>query len=240
MNPSVGNNRAQEGIVGDTIIYIRTSTDEQHPELQLDDCKKLAETLGLKEYKVVQDQTSGWKDKEREGFDGVLARIKKREISHLICWDLDRLYRNRKKLVSLFEISKVFGCKIHSVRQDWLETINHLPEPFNEMMHSWMLQVMGWMAEEESIKKSQRVKLAIKEVNGIKYSKFGNKWGRKEISTQAKNKIMELYSQGKSMREIRDLVKCGDKNISLGIVHKTITSNRGEKTRIKDVHLSSL
>lgn len=206
------------------IIYLRTSTEDQHPEIQLDDCKILAKQLNLNDCEVIEDKISGWKDIKREGFDRIIQTIKKKETKHLICWDLDRLYRNRKRLVNLFEISKIFGCTVHSVRQGWLEDINKMPEPFNDIMHSLMLQIMGWIAEEESTKKSERVKLSKKDINGVTYSKYGKKWGRKEISTQAKNKILELRKQGLTIKQIREQVKCDEKNVSIGVIHKIINS----------------
>jgi hypothetical protein len=41
-----------------------------------------------------------------------------------------------------------------------------------------MIQNEGEKAEEESKKKSDRVKLAVKQVNGVTKSYKGNKWGR--------------------------------------------------------------
>src|SRR3989344_6751108 len=187
-----------------TIIYLRTSTEEQNPQNQLEACEQLTQKLSLKDYDVFEDKVSGWKELERKNFNEIKKAIEKAQVKYLICWDLDRLYRNRKKLIEFFELCKIYNCKIYSVRQDWLESINRIQEPFNEIMHSLMLQIMGWLAEEESNKKSERVKLAIKKNTlGKTYSKFGNKWGRKAInSNRLKNKVIELRQQGLSFRNI--------------------------------------
>ena len=51
-------------------IYIRTSTQEQTPEIQIKDC----ESLFSGEYSLYQDKQSAWKDnKERDNFE----RLKK-------------------------------------------------------------------------------------------------------------------------------------------------------------------
>jgi|SRR3989344_424326 len=186
-----------------TIIYLRTSTEEQNPQNQLEACEQLTQKLSLKDYDVFEDKVSGWKELERKNFNEIKKAIEKAQVKYLICWDLDRLYRNRKKLIEFFELCKIYNCKIYSVRQDWLESINRIQEPFNEIMHSLMLQIMGWLAEEESNKKSERVKLAIKKKDGKTYSKFGNKWGRKAINSQRlREKVRGLKSQGLSFREI--------------------------------------
>ncbi len=217
------------------IIYLRTSTEEQNPENQLKDCKQLATQLKLKNYETVEDKISGWKDIERNGFDKIVEAIKRKEVEHLICWDLDRLYRNRKKLIAFFELCKIYNCKIHSFRQQWLESLNSIPSPFNEIMHNLMLQVMGWLAEEESNKKSERVKNAVRKERGITKSYKGNRWGRKPISKSVVVEVLDLHKQGKSIRQISRVVFYWDKNnnkrnLSVGGVHKIIKENSSTQT----------
>jgi DNA invertase Pin-like site-specific DNA recombinase len=185
-------------------IYLRTSTEEQNPLNQLEACKRLAEKLNLN-YDIVQEQQSAFKDINRERFESIREAIKKRETSSLIIWDLDRLYRNRKKLIEFFAFCKIYSCKIYSVRQEWLESLNKIQEPFNEMMFDLMLQIMGWLAEEESLKKSERVKNAVRKEEGNKTKSYkGNVWGRKAINSQRLVKLVkELKEKGLSIREIR-------------------------------------
>ncbi|MFH1585803.1 MAG: recombinase family protein, partial [archaeon] len=133
------------------ICYLRTSTQDQNPKNQLRDCKKLIEG----DFEVVEEKQSAFKDKDRQLFEDIKKRISKKEITDLYCWDLDRLFRNRKKLIEFFEFCKYHNCKIHSYRQKWLEDLNQIPKPFDEIMHSMMLQIMGWLSEEESKKKSE-------------------------------------------------------------------------------------
>lgn len=210
-----------------TIIYLRTSTEDQNPENQLKDC------LSINNYGdagQLIDKQSAWKDnKERKSFDALRKMIFKKRVDHLIVWDLDRIYRNRKKLKEFFELCKISNCKIHSFRQQWLEEMNNIQPPFNEIIHNLMLQIMGWLAEEESTKKSERVKSAIRKKGGVTISYKGNKWGRKALSTQKMNQLRELSTQGKSLREMaREL------NISKSVVHKyiqVITKEKIEKSR---------
>lgn len=54
--------------MNDSIIYLRTSTEEQNPENQLNDCRTLSNKLEIKDCDVISDKVSGWKDTEREGF----------------------------------------------------------------------------------------------------------------------------------------------------------------------------
>ncbi len=207
------------------IIYLRTSTGEQNPENQLKDCMTLM--IGVKEEnKILEEKQSAFKDENREVFESIKDDIKQKKVNHLIVWDLDRLFRNRKKLIEFFEFCKIYKTKVHSFRQQWLEQLNNIPEPFNEIMHGLMLQIMGWLAEEESKKKSERVKNAVRTNEGITKSYKGNKWGRKKLKLD--EQIIKLYKEGKTMREITKEVfywdKSNNKNfVSIGYVHKTLS-----------------
>jgi len=190
------------------IIYLRTSTKEQNPQNQLADCQKL-----FGEAEIIEDKQSAWKDnKEREGFEIIKKKIKKGEISNLIVWDLDRIHRNRQKLLEFFKLCQNFNCKIHSVRQEWLESLNKIQPPFNEIMHDLMLQIIGWLAEEESSKKSQRVKIAFK--NHKK-----DDWGRPSIPSGKISETLKLREEGKTIRSISQQLSLG-----VGSVHKIISS----------------
>lgn len=214
-----------------TIIYLRTSTEEQNPENQLKDCLSI-NSYG--EYEVIEDKQSAWKDnKERLGFEKSKQLIQMNKVAHFICWDLDRIYRNRKKLTEFFELCKLYNCKIHSFRQDWLEQLHKIPEPFNEIMYNLMINLMGWLAEEESNKKSERTKNAVRKEGEITISYKGNKWGRKELPEQTKKAIIELYNQGKPYSQICSEVfyydrNRNEKNVSKGFVHKIISQYKQE------------
>lgn len=206
------------------IIYIRTSTEDQEPENQIKSCEKLYD----EEYTLFQDKQSAYKDnKERDGFEAARKLIKSGKIKRFIAWDWDRIYRNQKKLVEFFKFCELYKCQIHSVNQKYFDDFYKIPAPFDEIVSNLVLNLMGWLAEDESKKKSDRVKLAVRKEKGVTKSYKGNKWGRKAISTQAINKVIKLREEGKSMREIANEVTYTGKNnqvknISLALVHKII------------------
>ena len=208
--------KAEEKLFRMKVIYLRTSTEEQNPQNQLRDC----ETLVSEDYEVVEEKQSAFKDKDRPKFENIKQQIKQGKVSELICWDLDRIFRNRKKLIEFFKFCKIYKCKVNSFRQQWLNKFSEIPEPFNEIMFDMMLQIMGWLAEEESIKKSERVKIAYK-------NHKGKRWGRKGLSDSIKKEIIEAHNKKMSIREIADSVFIWDKHgnkkrISKSSVHKTI------------------
>jgi len=111
---------------------------------------------------------------------------------------------------------------------------NFIPQPFNEIVNDLLISVFGWIAEEESQKKSERIKLAVRKKDGKKTVSYkGNKWGRKSLSKQTVDKVMELHLQGLSLRKIAENVQKWDngnsKNISKSVVHKIIIQKEREK-----------
>lgn len=210
-----------------TIIYLRTSTEEQNPENQLKDCVAITPSS---DYVLIEEKQSAFKDSNREQFNKVIALIKKRQVEHLVVWDWDRIYRSRKKLKEFFELCRAYGCKIHSVRQQWLEDISKIPAPWDEIVQGFLIDMIGWIAEDESKKKSERVKAAVRRSEAGTFSRKGNRWGRKPLSAQSRNNILRLREQGYSMKVIATELK-----ISTGLVHKTLAhSQLGKNEQNKD------
>lgn len=202
-------------------IYIRTSTEEQNPENQLESIKSMFEG----EYFLYRDQQSAWKDNsERKDFDKLKQDIKTKKIKELYVWDFDRVYRNRKKFKEFLEFLKIYKCDMYSYNQRFINDLSKIPEPWNEMFKDFFIQLFGYMAEEESNHKSRRVKAAIRKRQDGAYSYKGNKWGRKTISTFKRNKINSMRSEGHSIRKI-----AGELNLSIGAVHKYLAEKKGEK-----------
>lgn len=194
-------------MVSETIIYLRTSTEEQNPENQKRDCEELVKKLNIVDYQVLEEQKSAFKENvERPIFNSIIEKIKKRQLGNLIVWDLDRLYRNREKLIEFFEFCKMYRCKIYSVRQEFLNVFDTLKLPAGfeflaEMYRNNFLQFLGWIAEEESSKRSERIKISIRKDGDVTKSRKGNKWGRKKKPINI-NYILELHKQGLSTYEI--------------------------------------
>lgn len=211
--------------------YIRTSTAEQTPELQIKDI----DTICNEPHEILREQQSAWAENtSRPVFNSVKELIKKGKIKELYVWDIDRLQRNRKRLQQFFILCNNYGCKVFSYRQSWLNSLNEIPPPFDELMFELLIGIFGWIAEEESDKKSERVKMAVKRQKDGTFSYKGNKWGRKALPKQTINRILELYDEGMSVRKIASQVKVYDKNnhgknISTTSVHRTITEHRKTK-----------
>lgn len=214
-------------------VLIRTSTEEQNPENQLKDI----ESISGKEYVLYEEKQSAWKDSERAVMNQLRKDISEHKYTDLYVWDLDRPYRNRVKLKEFIQFCKAHNCKIWSYRQKFLNQIQelNLPKDFEflrDMMLNNLIEMLGWIAEDESKKKSDRVKISIRRENGITKSYKGNKWGRKNIPESTKQTIIEEYNKGKTYSQICKEVFYWNKNnnkkfVSKGLVHKIIKEFKG-------------
>jgi DNA invertase Pin-like site-specific DNA recombinase len=191
------------------ICYIRTSTSEQTPQLQLKDIKTICPPHTI-EY---VEQLSAWKENvKRPVFEQIVEQIKGGRVESLYVWDWDRIYRNRNRLKEFLLLCKMNGVVLHSYRQTWFEDLHRIPPPFNEIVMDMVINLLGWIGEEESEKKSSRVKMAVKKTAKGTYSHNGNKWGRKAFPKQTINRVIELHQQGKSIRQIASEVIAYDTN----------------------------
>jgi DNA invertase Pin-like site-specific DNA recombinase len=234
------------------IIYNRTSTKEQNPELQLQDCLIFCKEKNLEVVDKILEQGSAYKkDKVREEWEKVIQRAKQEKLN-IVLWRYDRAFRNRKEFFEFMKVMfEVYQVKVYSVKEpsiisfwNMLEqsysdnpVMNELIKGIFKTLWDFLIQQAGEEAEEESRKKSDRVKLSIvktdSEGNTIKTISYkGNKWGRKLLSEETNNKIIEAYKQGRSLRQITKEVFYWDKNrnqkfVSLGYVHKLLTKFKG-------------
>ena len=213
------------------IVYIRTSTLEQTPELQLADIRNM---MATEPDLVLQEQVSAYKDKLiRPEFEKLKRLIQNRIVTSLYVWHIDRIFRNRLKLVEFLSFCKNYKVSVHSYNQKWLDAIQEITPPFNEIMFDLMLQIIGFMAEDESQTKSKRVKMAVRRTTAGTVSYKGTKWGRKELPKQTKDKVISLHQSGKSIREIASVVNIYDANnnarkISKSCVHKLVSDFKAE------------
>ncbi len=230
------------------IIYLRTSTKDQNPELQREDCVKFCNDRGLEVIEVVSEQGSAYKlEKVRPGWESVVKRAKKEKIN-IVVWQYDRASRNRKEFFEFMRVMfETYNVKVYSAKSQTILTFwnmvgkKHTEDPVMgeflkglfKVVWELMINMAGEQSEEESKKKSDRVKMAVRKSGGVTISYKGKRWGRKRLPKSEK-RIIESYEAGKNMRQICEAVYYWDKNnhkkhVSLGLVHKTIAKFKEEK-----------
>lgn len=222
-------------------VYARVSTKDQSEAEQIPAIKQ---GFGLgDDVLVFREEVSAWsvdKDSKRFELQRLVGVIRSRSIDRLYIWDLDRLYRNRKKTREFFELCGFYGVEIYSLNQKWLNDFQRLktqfPDNFKfliENISSLLLDVYAQTAEDESVKKSERVRLKVKKgADGVTRSVDGKKWGRRSLPSRVVNEVVTHKKFGRSIRWIADNVYYYDKNknkkfLSVGSVHKIIVESKG-------------
>lgn len=112
--------------------------------------------------------------------------------------------------------------EIHHITPKSIEGTNH---EFNLITLCKACHMFIHCNPQGRLSKSKLVKDVIIKKNGKTFSKYGRKWGRKTISTQKKNKVLELAAVEPklTLRYISE-----QSGVSLGCVHKTIKESTGE------------
>ena len=106
------------------VIYSRVSTTNgQTVDNQLKVLREVAEKKGLEIVKEISDEgISGAKGRdEREGFDELIKGSIKREWDIILCWDVSRLSRSLKHLVSFLDDIHSAKCDLY-IHQSGIDT----------------------------------------------------------------------------------------------------------------------
>ena len=212
------------------IIYLRTSTKEQHPENQEKECLAFAKARGYDVLEILTEQLSGYKQIERPQYNRVKQLAHEGKINAVIVWALDRWVRNRDTLLDDVTMLRNCNVKLHSVKEQWLEAIN-LEGSLGRTIQEFLLGLVGSLGEMESQRRSDRINISYEKYK-LENRKY-NKWGRKALPKRVVNEVIEFYNAGHSIRETADSIFYYDKHsnrkkVSIGSVHKIIKNYKGK------------
>ena len=194
-------------------VYLRTSTTEQNPENQKEECLAFAKNRGYEVDSVVLEELSGFKGINRPEYEKVKEKARKGEIQAVVVWALDRWVRNRDTLLEDVIILRNYGVKLHSVKEAWLEAIN-IEGSLGRTIQEFLLGLIGSIAEMESQRKSERMKIAFA-------NHKGKKWGRPKVHTNKIKIIFDLKDKGLTYREIAK-----QSGLSIGAISKILTVHK--------------
>jgi len=219
-----------------TVIYLRVSTDEQTEESQLSPCESFCKEHGYEVIGIFRDHAkSAYKNVKRPEYDKIIDLVKKREINHIVAWSIDRWTRKGPaELKSIFSYLSAYDVQFHSVKEQWIETIN-LPGSMGQLVRDFFFGIMAWLAESESDRISDRIKQSERFQKAVKKGTVG----RSELPESVIKEVEKKLDEGKSYRKIREEVsykiKYGKvKHISLGKISE-IANNRS-KNSIQNSH----
>ena len=181
------------------VIYARVSTADQTTENQTLELQKVAKRNGWTVGAVFGDQISGAKT-DRPALQRLLQGVIRKEFDVVMVWDVSRLGRSLKHLVTLLEDFHAKGVNLY-FHQQGIDTTT----PAGKMM----FQMCGAFAEFERGMIQERVKAGLARAKAQ-----GKKLGPPGVPTRTVTKVKELHEVGMSFRKI---------GRELGIHHSTVS-----------------
>ncbi|MDA8999590.1 recombinase family protein [Gammaproteobacteria bacterium] len=188
------------------VIYSRVSTNEQTIDNQLKVLREVAERKGLEVVKEISDEgISGAKGRDaRKGFDELIKGAVRKEFDVILVWDVSRLGRSLKHLVSFLDDIQSTNCDLY-IHQNGLDTTT----PSGKMM----FQMIGVFSEFERSMIRERV------IAGQQRAKAeGKHIGRKSNLTEGViNAVQQLRANSVPIKRIAK-----DMHIGVGTVYKIL------------------
>ena len=179
------------------VIYLRVSTKEQNEEIQKQDCMVYCKNHDYEIINIFHEKLSAWKENvDRPERNNIINLAHEGKIKHIVVWAFDRWVRRRDTLMEDVETLLNLGCKLHSVKDSWYESIN-FEGPLGKTIREFMLGLIGSLAEMESQRKSERIWLGKQKTN--------KKQGAKEkVDDENKKEIILSYSKLKSLKKVAE------------------------------------
>jgi Site-specific recombinases, DNA invertase Pin homologs len=132
-------------------IYARTSTEEQHPENQVNELKEYAQRCGHEVSGVYVDYISGAKE-SRPQLDLLMQDARQKKCEAVLIWKLDRLGRSLPHLIHILEEWHNRGIGLICMTQN-IDTTT----PAGKLV----FHIFGAIAEFERELVKERIKLSI-------------------------------------------------------------------------------
>lgn len=140
-------------------VWIRVSTTHQVTDNQVPDLERFAEHHGfeiVERYELAESAWNGGKDggEYRSTLQRALDDAWQGKYNVLIVWALDRITREGAEgALRILRQFRERGCTVVSVKESWL---NGSPE-----VQDVLVAFAGWMAEQESRRRSERIRAGL-------------------------------------------------------------------------------
>lgn len=138
-------------------VWIRVSSDGQDEKTQNYDIERFCGHHGIEVRKRYElHDKSAYKGEHEAMLRQMLDDAYRGEFQILVIWALDRIERRGiERVLRLVRLLRERNCKLASVRESWLDGSDASTE--------LLLSVRAWMDEDESRKKSDRIRMGMAE-----------------------------------------------------------------------------
>ncbi len=187
-------------------IYARVSSDSQELDQQVAACRRYCDYKAFEVAAVYSEKLSGANGK-RPQYLQMISELRAFKYDGVVVFRLDRLGRNARELALLIDELEGKGIKVISVNESF-DTSTALGRAMRELVYVFA------QLEREQIGEATRQRLAAVKAQG-------KKLGRRPASKAQIDRVLELRSQGASLRQI-----ARGSQLSLGTVF-TIVQQKG-------------
>lgn len=186
------------------IVYLRTSTKDQHPENQLPAITEYCRTHGHEIVGIIEEHESAYKSGRQVGLQKITRDCQNgHSFDALIIWSLDRLSRQGiAHVVNLIQLFRLYRVRVISMQETWLEAEG----PMQELL----LAVFGWAAAYESRIKSERTLAGLARARA-EGKKLGRPLGRKDDPDKPRSRRGYLLRYAGTPKKPRSFSKRGIK-----------------------------
>lgn len=140
-------------------IYARVSTDDKGQDTanQTTPLASYAERRGWPVVHVYTEEESAWKGGHQKELSRALEDARRGRFNVLLVWSLDRVSREGPlAILKLVDRLGRYRCQIISLQESWTEAPGEL--------FPLLLALAGWVAEQESKRRSERTKAGLARV----------------------------------------------------------------------------
>lgn len=195
-------------------LYMRVSTADQKPDLQIDALRAYAERAGLEIVHEYLDQAVSGKKEGRPQLNALMKAARLHEFDCVLVWKFDRFARSVKHLLTALDEFNYLNIRFVSV-SDSIDTTSPMGKA--------MFTLIGAMAELESSLISERVTAGMKSAQAR-----GKHMGRPTTPDYQRKKIEHLASNTKlSIRKIETQLEGKVSRSVIGEIVKGVRSNSG-------------
>lgn len=169
------------------VLYLRTSTNDQHTENQRPALEQYAASRGWTIAATYSENESAWKAGHQRELARLLDDIRggRRKVDVCLVWSLDRLSRQgAASILNLVNTFKAHGVRVVSIQESWTE----LPGELGEVLFA----IAGWVARMESQRRSERTRAGLARV--VKEGKrLGRPPGAKDKNRRSKGGYLSRW-----------------------------------------------
>jgi DNA invertase Pin-like site-specific DNA recombinase len=139
------------------VIYVRVSTEDQIKNTSLgsqqEGCERYSAGLGCKPIQVIHDDGETAKTSDREGLQRAIDLAIAKKVDALIVWKFDRLVRNTRDGLKIYDDLMAHGIELHSVS-----------EGYNPGAHGKFMTTLAFaLAELDNTERAKRCKIGMVE-----------------------------------------------------------------------------